>query len=203
MAEQEQRADAIAKALDDLEHSNPTAIPIYSDLKDESLAFGITMKKALESKGEEDPALNLPSFPTIDTQKDGINIVAITPLSFSTYGQDVHFTVTIDYSLQSIERGIVYLGFNVAEVGKFRLVEDHLQVTKGSNRITLEATVQPAQWGSTNQGTQGALDALGSIFNNRSTAFRAYVNLSEDPHPQQWTPLAEDFMDILPTKSKP
>lgn len=193
----EQRSEAIAKTIDELNHCNPALIPKLSDLNSQSASFDEAVKNLLAEKKKADLLAALPPFPTVNTDKDDINIVAITPSTFTKYGEDVHFSVTIDYSLQSKDRGIVYLGFNTKELNRYNLVDDNLQVIRGSNRITLEAIVKPAEWGTPNQGLKGSMDIMEEIFNGTSTAFQAYVNLSDYPHPESWNPLVKDTEKIL------
>jgi len=196
-----QTADQIAKALDDAESSTVAALPTLSVLKSADADFSAQVLAmgayvAPEETAAPDSNTGLPAFPTVDTSTDDIKIVDVSPSTFPAYGQDTHFVVTIDYSLQSTDSGIVYLGFNTEEKDSFTLVDDNLKVTKGSGRITLEATVQPAEYGTPNQGVQGGLDAVSPAFGGGPTAFQAYVNLSAYPHDDHWSPMADDTWEL-------
>jgi hypothetical protein len=124
---------------------------------------------------------------------DYVHIVSITPDAYANFKDDVTFTVTVNYTLQSVDSGIVYLGFNINEPGRYHL-EDEAIVSKGSGTVTLTATVTPVGWG-TPDSPNGALKGGMELLNGDT--FKAYVNLSENPHPDSWNPLASE---VLPLK---
>jgi hypothetical protein len=82
--------------------------------------------------------------------------------------------VKVNYSLGSKPKGKVMLGFDSEEPENYKMVAD-ASVERGSGEVELVADVKIPK---------------------RST-LSVYVNLSEDPHPAQWTPLANDRRQVL------
>jgi hypothetical protein len=75
------------------------------------------------------------------------------------------------------------VGFNSNQVGSYSMISGQAYtVAKGSGTHTFIAAATPVDWGSTG-------------------AFQAYVNLSENPHPSPWTPLAGDTKTIAISSS--
>ena len=124
---------------------------------------------------------------------DSIRIASVSPDAFSNYNDPVAFSVTINYTLQSADTGIVYLGFNTEQADVHSLVDDNAIVSKGSGTVTLNGTVTPAGWG-TPQSPSGA--ALGSMEAMSGKTFSVYVNLSEYPHADSWEALAYDIAPL-------
>jgi len=183
-----ENADAIASVIDKLYSSNPSVILRFSDLNDPATAFDEVLIQGIKEQVEAEFIASLPAFPTIDLFTDAVNIVAVLPSGIDQYEEDVAFRVIVDYSLQSVENGVVYLGFNLTKLGSYSLLEQHL-VEKGSGRIILEATTKPVKWGS-------AWDYLWAGANFTTVAFKAYVNISEYPHADSWSPFDDDIEDI-------
>jgi hypothetical protein len=177
-------AEAIARTIDKLATCSPDPIPTYSSLAPAAASFDAMLNEKIKVLEEEAFIAALPAFPTVDLAKDAIRIVTVLPATFPEYGKDTTFRVIVDYSLVNAENGVVYLGFNKQELTKYNLLEEQA-VAKGSGRITLQATVQPVYYNSPQ-------DFLWALWNNSTTDFKAYVNLSANPHPESWTPLAED-----------
>jgi hypothetical protein len=119
---------------------------------------------------------------------DSVSIVSITPTGFEDYGKEATFTVTVNYTLQSVDQGIVYLGFNTNTADRYSLVDEAI-VSKGSGTVTLKGTVVPAGWGTPNS-PNGPLQGSMELLNGNT--FGAYVNISEYPHPESWNPLASE-----------
>jgi hypothetical protein len=70
------------------------------------------------------------------------------------------------------------VGFNSGpEVDLFYLDSQEHIVAKGSGTYTFTASAIPVDWGA-------------------GGAFQAYVNMSENPHPAPWTPLASTVSPI-------
>lgn len=59
-----------------------------------------------------------------EEKKEWIEIVSVSPNHFENYTEPVTFTATIKYSLQSYERGIIYLGFNADKAGCYTYSTD-------------------------------------------------------------------------------
>ncbi|MDR0671035.1 MAG: hypothetical protein LBF64_01855 [Oscillospiraceae bacterium] len=124
---------------------------------------------------------------------DSVRIVSVTPDVFPDYETPVTFVVTVSYTLQSVDSGVVYLGFNTNAAERYSLVDEAV-VSKGTGVVTLTGTVTPVGWGTADSPSgplQGSLELL------NGNTFGAYVNISENPHPDAWNPLAAD---VLPLK---
>ena len=106
---------------------------------------------------------------------DFVEITRISP-DRATVGGRQTYTVRVKYSLASSERGVVALGFNAANAKSYQLLA-RKSVERGQGEAELSAAVLPRDWGDGNR-------------------FRVYANLSADPHPKQWTPLATTMKSI-------
>jgi hypothetical protein len=115
--------------------------------------------------------------PTTNATVDGITITNISPAS-AVAGTNTTFSVDVSYSLASKSSGVLMVGFNTSSVNGYSMISSQeFVVAQGSGTHTFTATAIPADWGAT--GT-----------------FGAYVNISENPHPVPWTPLAGDTKTI-------
>jgi hypothetical protein len=116
----------------------------------------------------------IPAVPAVATTltppsaPDLVEIIRVSPERVVT-GRAQKITVKARYSLDSVPKGIIRIGFNTADPKSYRMAASH-PVQKGSGEVELSATVTPRHWG-------------------EGQRFMAYVNLSRDPHPPQWTPL--------------
>jgi hypothetical protein len=106
---------------------------------------------------------------------DSVKILSISPEQ-CVAGTLQKITVRVRYTLGSYPQGIIQLGFNLNAPDKFRVVIEQ-RIGRGRDEIELSATITP---------TAPA----------EGRKFRAYVNLSPDPHPSPWTPLAVDIKPI-------
>lgn len=79
------------------------------------------------------------------------------------------YKVRVRYSLRSTEHGLVMLGFDLEEPGRYIMLGEQ-KVDRGVAEVEVLADVRLPK---------------------RNTV-TVYTNLSEDPHPSQWTPLAKD-----------
>jgi len=108
---------------------------------------------------------------------DGISITSISPAS-AIANQDTPFEVEVSYSLTSKDSGLLMVGFNTTQVDSFSMMSSQTYtVAKGSGTHTFNVTTTAVNWGS-------------------AGSFQAYVNLSENPHSTQWTPLASHVKTI-------
>ena len=106
--------------------------------------------------------------------EDNIEIISVSPSSGLVDGVDYDFTVTVEYNLASVDSGLLMIGFNTVEVDRFRMIsEASVIVGKGSGTHTFNVTITAKDWLADGD-------------------FQVYVNLSENPHPSQWTPLSSD-----------
>ena len=90
----------------------------------------------------------------------------------STKNPDSEFTsykVKVLYALRNADHGVVMLGFDLEEPRRYIMLGEQ-KVERAVGEVEVHAEVRLPQ---------------------RSTV-TVYVNLSEDPHPTQWTPLAKD-----------
>jgi hypothetical protein len=183
--EAKSKADELALALEKTEHTTALIMPEFEDLKDLSKTFN-TQVLALPPASHSDSPGSV--HVTGPASGDWVNIVSVTPARVIGYANPLEFVVVVNYSLESVESGIVYLGFNYLEPYRYTLVAEQV-VPKGSGQVTLVTIVLPAGWGtpdSPNGPTKGGLEALEGL------TFDAYVNISENPHPDSWNPLATD-----------
>ena len=88
-------------------------------------------------------------------------------------GEYTSYKVKVNFSLGSKPKGKVLLGFDSEKPGSYEMVAD-TSVERGSGEVELVADVKHP---------------------NRSV-LSVYVNLSEDPHPARWTPLANDTRQV-------
>lgn len=132
--------------------------------------------------------------------EDWVEIVSVVPNHYENYKDAVTFTATVNYSLQSCEQGIVYLGFNTDEPNYYTVDENDPEsgkvVEKGSGTVTLTKTVVPANWSS-------GLSVMQQFLNGSSYPvqdFKIYANITEYPHDIPFTPLAiyESVLTDLP-----
>ena len=106
--------------------------------------------------------------------EDNIEIISVSPSSGLVDGEDYDFTVTVEYNLASVDSGLLMIGFNTEEAGRYFMIsEASTIVDKGSGTHTFNVTVTAKDW-----------LAEGD--------FQVFVNLSEYPHPSEWTPLSSD-----------
>jgi hypothetical protein len=86
----------------------------------------------------------------------------------------ISYKVKVRYSLGSSPKGKVLLGFDSEDPGSYKMVGE-ASVERGAGETEVVADIKRP---------------------NRS-AITVYVNLSEDPHPMRWTPLANDTRQVL------
>jgi len=106
--------------------------------------------------------------------EDNIQIISVSPSSGLVDGVDFDFTVKVEYDLASVNSGLLMIGFNTVEVNRFRMIsEASTIVDKGAGTHTFNVTATAKDWLADGD-------------------FQVYVNLSENPHPSEWTPLSTD-----------
>lgn len=133
-------------------------------------------------------------------EEDWVEIVSVTPNSYDNYTDSVTFTATINYSLQSAEQGIVYLGFNTSQPNYYEIEEEPgpagQVVTRGEGTVVLSKEVTPVNWDTAISRMQQYMQGISYPV----TDFMIYANLSEYPHDIPWTPLAiyESVLTELP-----
>jgi len=115
---------------------------------------------------------------TVNTAKDLIRIISVTPDENLIDGVQQTFTVKVEYILTTMEQGVIYIGFNNKQPRRYSLTGDKLIVNRGSGVHTFTVTGITKNW-------------------HYDAAFGVYVNLSPYPHQSSWYPL--DF-HIVPLK---
>ena len=110
---------------------------------------------------------------------DAIEIVSVTPTS-AVAGTNTEVTVTFRYTLVTTKTGVIDMGFFVDDTNQL-LTGQTLIVTAGSGQGSLKAWADPTNYTTT-------------------ANFGVGVLLSEEPHPQSWTPLARARKAIAVTK---
>ena len=114
----------------------------------------------------------------IDKEIDRIKIISVSPSMLLEDGIEYNFVVEIEYELVTFNSGMLMIGFNTVEVGKFYMLSEATEiVSKGSGVHTFDITTRAKDWMSGGD-------------------FKVYVNLSENPHPSPWSPLATDTMTL-------
>ena len=114
----------------------------------------------------------------IDKEIDIIEIISISPSMLLVDGVEYNFIVNIEYDLVTVNSGMLMIGFNTEEVGKFHMLSEATEIiSKGSGVHTFDITTIAKDWMSEGD-------------------FEVYVNLSENPHPSTWAPLATDVMTL-------
>lgn len=109
-----------------------------------------------------------------DIEKDNISIISVTPSSDLEDGVEYNFIVEIEYDLATVSSGILMIGFNTDEINKYVMVsEASYIIEKGTGFHTFDIETIAKDW--INAGD-----------------YKVYVNLSENPHPPEWSPLATD-----------
>jgi hypothetical protein len=111
---------------------------------------------------------------------DQIEILEVSPKVGLIDGETRTFSVTVKYSLGSLPTGNLMIGFNSYSPTMFRMVnEARTPISNGSGEHTWEVEANVADWG-------------------RAGSFTVYVNISEDPIPPSWRPLANDTYVLIP-----
>ena len=114
---------------------------------------------------------------TNENNLDKIDILSVNPHSRLANDSVYNFEVFVNYNLASVDSGIIMIGFNNDSllINSFNM--DSISIIKigsGTGTITFNDVFAKAK----NWGTEGD--------------FKIHVNLSENPHPDTWTPLTSD-----------
>ena len=117
----------------------------------------------------------------IDTLTDAINIISVSTKTALIDDQFYPFDITIFYKLNSLETGTLIIGFNnTDDINAFRILYDSKKVINNGNGLyTFNVATTVKDWGSKGE-------------------FVAHVNLSENPLPSTWIPLANDIFILIP-----
>jgi len=116
--------------------------------------------------------------PDIDKEIDRIEIISVSPSMLLEDGIEYNFTVKIEYDLVTINSGMLMIGFNTEDIDEYIMLSGAtVIVDKGSGVHTFDITTIAKDWMSDGD-------------------FKVYVNLSENPHPPTWSPLASDTMTL-------
>ena len=112
----------------------------------------------------------------IDKEKDRIEIISVSPSMDLEDGVAYNFIVETEYDIVTINSGILMIGFNTEVIDSYKMLNvANVIFDKGSGVHTFNVTAIAKDWKSTGD-------------------FKVYVNLSENPHPPSWAPLASDTM---------
>lgn len=117
---------------------------------------------------------------TNNIAKGEIKILSVTPDNNLISGSDTTFKVTVNYSFDGINQAIIYLGFNNEEVNRYSICDEKM-VTEKSGQCTFLVTTKVKDWGS--QGD-----------------FLAYANISQYPHPDDWSPITSNKFKLSISK---
>ena len=114
----------------------------------------------------------------VDKEIDRIEIISVSPSMLLEDGIEYNFTVKIEYDLVTINSGMLMIGFNTEDIDEYIMLSGAtVIVDKGSGVHTFDITTIAKDWMSDGD-------------------FKVYVNLSENPHPPTWSPLASDTMTL-------
>jgi hypothetical protein len=103
-----------------------------------------------------------------------IEIVDVTPKT-AVPGVETAFSVTVRYTSANIGGCVIYAGANTSESQRYALYDEYI-LPDISGTYTFSFICTPAAW--------------------TDNAFGIYVNMSEYPHPDSWTPLDMDVYDL-------
>ena len=105
---------------------------------------------------------------------DKVAILVVQPAGPVPRGVETEFTFDIQYTLETIEEGVLTIGFNTGSHGSrpnaFEEVESRV-IKRGTDRITIKAKVIPVDWGERGQ-------------------FAVSVNIGPKREGSTWRPLA-------------
>jgi tetratricopeptide (TPR) repeat protein len=171
--------------LVEIEPKNPRgytgAAEAYAALGDTESAVAI-LRRGLEQL-PEDAGIRalLASLPGTESPPDAaatgtIQIVAVTPETV-TPGTETEFIVTVSYTSSRAEGCIIYAGANILESDSYRLLEEYV-LPDISGFYTFRFICTPVPWS--------------------DEPFGIYVNMSEYPHADRWTPLDADVYPLSP-----
>jgi hypothetical protein len=132
-------------------------------------AVAIISSEPVSANGYEKIAVN--------TARDSIRIISVTPDRNLIDGVQQTFTVRVEYFLATMDQGIIYIGFNNNKPGWYSLTGDKLIVNRGSGTHTFTVKRVTKNWYS-------------------SADFGVYVNLSPYPHESRWSPLASHIVPL-------
>jgi hypothetical protein len=112
--------------------------------------------------------------------KDKVAILIIQPAGPVPRGVETEFTFDIQYTLETIEGGVLTIGFNTGSHGSkpnaFEEVESRV-IKRGTDRIVVKAKVIPVDWGERGQ-------------------FAVAVNIGPRREDSTWRPLAFKISSI-------
>jgi hypothetical protein len=153
-----------------------------SRLTIESTVFNLSVSGntlVITSQGRTTNLSKAASIPAA-CESDAIEITSVSP-SEASAGLATKFAVNVDYRLSSNDQGIIYMGFNTHSVNSYSFA-DSLEVQRETGSGTLSATVTPIDYPPPGH-------------------FQAFANLSKNPHPAQWIPLAVHSYPISVTQT--
>ncbi len=99
-----------------------------------------------------------------------ISINSVSPSSGLSAGVSTSFEVIIQYTAEGGQAEIM-IGFNSGSSPNYYTIEEEIIVQEGSGSHTFNVTTTPKDWSS------------------ESDTFKVKVYLSEEPHPDSWSPL--------------
>lgn len=137
-------------------------------------------------------SLTIPAAGAVETRDDSVAIISVTPDAVSNYTHPITFTVTIAYTLSSLEEGLIRLGFNTTKPDVYT-VYDQSAVQAGAGTLTLSASITPVGWG-TSYAPKGS---IGNFFDSiTGRRFGACVSLDAYPYDESNSSLCIDIQEI-------
>ena len=104
--------------------------------------------------------------------KDEIAIQIIEPSGPGLRGVETEFTFDIQYTLDSVEEGVMSVAFNTAGPNADRIVEMR-PIARGSGRILIKTKAVPVDWGE--RGPFRASVSLGPKLDGTTTSWKSIV----------------------------
>ena len=103
-----------------------------------------------------------------------IRIIDVSPKT-APVGQETTYSVTVRYASANTDGCIIYAGANTGESTSYTLYDEYL-LPDTFGIYTFQFSCVPVEW--------------------PDAAFGIYVNISEYPHPERWTPFSMDIYDL-------
>ena len=114
----------------------------------------------------------------VNPLKDEISILSVTPNKDLTDGEATEFLITLRYHLITKPQGEINIGFNSDQENVDEISSPYQIVKNGAaDTLTFKVTGTPKKWA--------------------NTPFHVYANLSENPHPGFWVPLASAYYNLV------
>jgi hypothetical protein len=110
------------------------------------------------------------------SSQDRVEILSVLPAGSVTRGVEMEFTLDIEYTLDSLDDGVLSVGFNTDRPNAYRIVETRA-IERGTDRLSVKAKAVPVDW-------------------QERGEFRVMVNIGPKREEANWKPLASTIRVI-------